>query len=76
MSSDPGTDFDTLGDIFAYRVWRRQHIKDIIIIIIIIIMAEISVILRGLATSNKGDAYGLKFTACQRTDPDEMLYIG
>jgi len=31
----------------------------IIIIIIIIIMAKMAVILRGLATSNEGDAYGL-----------------
>ena len=31
----------------------------IIIIIIIIIMAEMAVVLRGIATSNEGDAYGL-----------------
>ena len=47
----------------ATFIVKCRLVNLIIIIIIIIIMAEMAVILRGLATSNEGDTYGLLFTA-------------
>ena len=41
------------------KIIVRRIIKKYILIIIIIVMTEITVILRGLATSNKKDAHGL-----------------